>query len=293
VSAYIIYLLTLWAIVSISALALNLTFGWGGLINLGHMGFVALGAYTSAVLTTEHHVAIGLGILAGVAVAAVAAAIVASITRTLQGDPLAIILFGFNFTVYAITINWSVTRASLGIPGIPRPAWFATDMRFFLLTLAVLAVVTAGFAFVVRSPFGLALGAIRDDELHARVLGKRTFHVKLVTFVLSGALAGLAGALEAHFIRFINPQGFFLPQLVLVLSAIFVGGLASVRGSLVGAAVVTFLPEVVRNLFNLPDASIGAIRGMLFSVMLVLVVLYRPKGIFGKVELPFSYADRD
>lgn len=291
---YLIHLLILLAVFAIAALALNLTIGWAGIINLGHLGFLAIGAYASAIVTTKYGASMFVGVLLGMILAAGAALLLSYLTKTVSGDALAVILLGFNFTILTITLNWtSLTRGSLGIPGIPRPELFRQDAAFFLLTGIIAVLVFLMVRKMIHSPFGRVLGALRDDELHARVLGKRTFRTKVIIFVISGAIAGLAGALQAHTIRFIDPNSFFLHQLVFLLSIVLVGGLASLPGTIIGAVIMTFLPELVDALFNIPSATVGALRGIIFSTLLLLVVIFRPKGVFGTVELPTAYAERD
>ncbi|MSR85510.1 branched-chain amino acid ABC transporter permease [Candidatus Uhrbacteria bacterium] len=291
--ALLIHLLVLFAILGIAALALNLTLGWAGLINLGFMGLVSIGAYSTAILTTLHGWPMYLGVILGMIFAAIASLLLGLLIRTMSGDTLAAVLLGFNFTVYSVGLNWtSLTRGPLGIPGILRPELIREDRFFLILALVLFGLTLLIVQRITKSPFGRALGAIRDDELHARVLGKRAFRVKLITHVISGALAGLSGALLAHFIRFIDPASFFIPQLILVISMVFVGGLASTRGTVIGALIMTFVPEIVDIATNLPSATVGALRAIIFALILLMVVLFRPKGIFGTVELP-SYADRD
>ncbi len=289
----ITHLLVLFAIFGIAALALNLTLGWAGLINLGFMGLVAIGAYASAIVTTLHDWPMFAGVILGMILAAVASLLLGLLIRSMSGDTLAAVLLGFNFTVYSVGLNWTgLTRGPLGIPGILRPELIREDRFFLVLALALFALTLLIVQRITKSPFGRALGAIRDDELHARVLGKRSFRVKLITYVVSGAFAGLSGALLAHFVRFIDPASFFIPQLILVISMVLVGGLASSKGTFVGALIMTFVPEIVDLATTLPSATVGALRAIIFAAVLLLVVMFRPKGIFGTVELP-SYADRD
>lgn len=292
-TAYLTHLLILLTVFAIAGLALNLTIGWAGIINLGHLGFISIGAYSSAIVTTKYGLPMVAGVLLGMVLAGGAAALLSILTKSMHGDALAVVLLGFNFTILTITLNWrSLTRGPLGIPGIPRPELFQENIAFLLLIAIIALLVFLLVKRIVKSPFGLVLGAVRDDELHAKILGKRTFRTKVIILIISGALAGLAGALQAHAIRFIDPNSFFLHQLVFLLSIVLVGGLASLRGTFVGAMVMVFLPEIVDTLFNLPSATVGALRGIIFSVLLLLVVIYRPKGIFGKVELPNAYAER-
>ena len=289
----LIHLLILFAIFGIAAYALNLTLGWAGLINLGFMGLISIGAYTSAILTTFYHWPMALGLVSAMIMSASAALLLGLLIRSLSGDALAVVLLGFNFTVYSIGLNWTgLTRGPLGIPGIFRPEFLHQD-RFFLVFVAIIFALTILIMHrITKSSFGRVLGAIRDDELHARILGKRAFRVKLIAHLVSGAFAGLSGALLGHFLRFIDPASFFIPQLILTLSMVFVGGLASSKGTFVGALIMTFVPEIVDIATTLPSATVGALRAIIFALILLLVVMFRPKGIFGTVELP-SYADRD
>lgn len=292
--SYLIPLLILLVIFAIAALALNLTIGWAGIIHLGFVGVMAVGAYTSAVLTTTYDASMWLGLLAAMATAGIASFLLSLITKSLKGDTLAIVLLGFNLAIYSLALNWTdLTRGSLGIPGIPRPGILLGNTSYLGFCLIVFAGVLLLVLKVVQSPYGRVLGAIRDDELHTRILGKPVFKIKITIFTFAGALAGLSGALLAHYVRFIDPNSFFLHQLVLVLSIVFAGGLASVGGTLLGALLMILLPEVIRFIPGIPTAAVGAIRGMLFSIILLLIVLYRPKGLLGKVELPSSYAESD
>lgn len=293
-AAYLTHLAILWAVYALAALGLNLAIGGTGIVHLGYVGLMAIGAYAVALLTATAGWPFSAALLAGLLLAAVLNAGLGLLTRRLRGDALGIVLLGFNFTVYTVALNAAeLTRGALGVADIPRPAAFATDGGYLLLAAGLLALAAAALWRVAHSRFGLVLGAVRDDELQARVLGKRTFRVKLLAMAAAGAVAGLSGGLYAGAIRFVDPASFFLHQLVFVLSVVFAGGLGSVRGMFAGAAVMVFLPEAVDALVTLPSAAVGAVRGMLFSALLLVVVLRRPKGLFGRVELPASYVERD
>lgn len=291
---YIVPLLILIVIFAIAALALNLTIGWTGIVNLGFVGLMAIGAYASAILTTEHGYSMWVGMLAALLAAGAAAFLLSLITKTLKGDTLAIVLLGFNLAVYSLALNWTeLTRGSLGIPGIPRPEILADNFAYLGFSLIVFAMILLFALKFASSRYGRMLGAVRDDELHAAVLGKDTFRAKVTVFTISGAIGGLSGALIAHYVGFIDPASFFLHQLVLVLSIVFVGGLASVPGTLLGAALMILLPEAIRFIPGIPATSLGAVRGMVFSAILLVIVMYRPKGLLGTIELPSSYAEGD
>ncbi len=293
-AAYLTHLASLFAVFGLAALGLTLLIGNSGIVHLGYMGLMALGAYAVAILTTVHGWSFPAALALGVALAGAANVLLALLSRRLTGDALAVVLFGFNFAVWSLGFNLTdLTRGALGIPDIPRPELLREDTA--LAAACVVAFLTAAALVrrIGRSPFGLVLAARRDDELHARVLGKRTLRATLVAMALAGALAAAAGGLYALLIRFVDPNSFFLHQLVFLLSIVFVGGIGSVRGALAGALLMTLLPELVDALVTLPSAAVGAVRGMVFSALLLAVMLVRPKGLFGTVELPSSYAEHD
>ena len=137
------------------------------------------------------------------------------------------------------------------------------------------------------------MGAVRDDELYARVLGHPALKLRLINAIIVGAIAGLGGALYAHAIRFIDPNSFFVHQTVFILSMVYLSGLGSLRGTLFSAFLMTFLPEVIRFLPLIPAHLIGSVRTIFFSTILLFVVIERPRGLDGKIELAESYADGD
>lgn len=291
--AYLIALLIVFVVFGIAAMGLNLVLGWGGIINLGYVGLMALGAYASAIAATAFGLPFFVGLFLAMAIGSLTAALLGILSRRLSGDALAIVLLGFTFTIYTVALNWTdLTRGSLGIPGIPRPEFIRSDLMYLVFCVLLLIAVCWILRIITRSHFGRMLGAYRDDELHTRVLGHRTFLIALATLAISGALAGLSGALLAHAIRFIDPKSFFLTQLVFVLSIVFVGGLATIRGTIVGALVMTFVPELVKFATPFSSSTVGALRDIVFSILLLGIVLYRPKGLFGTVELPSSFSER-
>ncbi len=289
---YVLALLSLCAILGIAALALDLAIGRTGIIHLGIVGLMAVGAYTAAVVSTEYAINPWLALVAAMIVAGAVGGAIGFITKSLHGDQLAAVLLGFNFMVYSLALNWTeFTRGPLGIPGIDRPAGLSTSLAFALFTALLFGLAVFVMGLLGRSVLGRRLAAVRDDELQARVLGIASFRLKLMTCCVSGAVAGLSGGLYAQFVSFIDPASFFLPLLVLVLSIVFVGGLGSARGILLGSLIMTFVPEAIRFIPGIPPVWIGSGRAILFSSALLLIVLARQKGILGRVELPSSYAE--
>lgn len=284
-SDYTIYLINLVALFAILGLSYNLLVGFTGLGNLGHPAFFLVGSYTTALFTIKAGWPIPLAWVLGALAGMATGGLLSLVTRKTRGDVVSVLTLFFLITTITVTLNWTpVTRGALGIPGIPRPAAFQTPEQFLLLTLLALALVYGIVWKITRSPFGRVLGAVRDDELAAATLGKNVFKARVMAFLIAGALAGFGGGLFGMFFRFVDPGSFYFPMLISVLTIVYVGGLASLPGTLVGALVVTLLPEILRFLPLNPEV-IGALRQIIFSVLVLTVIVWRPKGILGKVEL--------
>ena len=270
------------------AIGLNLLVGYTGQISLGHAGFFAIGAYTSALLTLNGVVFWVAFLFAGIF--AMLFGILLSIpTNKLKGDYLALATLAFNFVIYAITLNWtSLTRGPLGLPGIPKPVLFgfsfSSNFSFFILTFVIVLISYFIIKKIVYSPFGKVLEAIRDDELAARVLGKNTFKMKSYSLGISAFFAGIAGSLYASYITFIDPSSFTLMQLIPVLCIIIIGGLASLKGTVIATIVLILLPESLR-FIGFPSSIIGPMRQIIYALILLLILIYKPKGFYGKVKL--------
>jgi len=288
IDGYFIHLLIIITIYVILALGLQLSVGFTGLLNLGHIAFYAIGAYSSALLAKA-----GLPFWFCIAVAGILPAMFAYFlsvaTNKLKGDYLALTTLAFSFVVYALALNWAkLTNGSLGIPGIPRPQFFGIDFSSnsnFLILSLVIAVVTY---FIIRmitlSPFGKTLEAIRDDEIAAKTLGKNTALAKSVSLITSSLFAGIAGSLFAYYLTYIDPSSFTFSNLIPILVIVIVGGLASLPGTIFATIIIVLLPEPLRFL-GLPSSLIGPGRQMLYALFLLLILLYKPKGFYGKVDL--------
>ncbi len=283
--AYFEHIAILVGIYTILTISLNLNIGFTGLINLGHAAFYGIGAYTSALLT-----------MAGVPwfISFICAGIVASIfgflisvpCLRLRGDYLAIATLGFGEIIRAVMKNWvGLTRGPLGIPGIPKASLFGvsfSDPIHFLILVAVIAAITLFIINrITKSPFGRVLRAIREDDVAAQALGKNLTYYKVCTVCVGAFFAGLAGSLYAHYITFIDPTTFTLQETILMISMVVLGGMGSVSGSFIGAAILVILPEPLRFL-NLPSSIAAAMRQMIYALILILLMLYKPEGILGE-----------
>lgn len=283
--AYLIYLATLIALFAIMGLSFNLLRGFTGLLNLGHTGFILVGAYTTALLSRTLDVPVVLAWAAGAIAGAVCGIILSILTRRGKGDVIVgVMTLWFMIVMMVIALSWSdLTRGALGIPGIARLPGFESPQRFLLLVLITLGIVYAFMHRLTTSPFGRVLGAVRDDELGAKTLGKNALKARMISFAIGGAIAGLSGGLFAMFFRFIDPGSFYLTQLVTIVAITYVGGLASLPGTLLGAVIVVLIPELLRFLPFNPEI-VGAMRQIVFSCLVLAVLLWFPKGVMGKIE---------
>jgi branched-chain amino acid transport system permease protein len=286
--AYLIHLAIIIGIYSVLALSLQLALGYTGLLNMGHIAFFAIGAYTSALLTLNGVPFIIAFFLAGI-ISAFFGFLISIATNKFKGDYLAIATLAFTFVIYSVALNWtSLTRGPLGLPGIPKPSVFGIDfssnLSFLVLTAFVALAVYLIIKRIVDSPFGKCLEATRDDELATRVLGKNTFKIKTIALTASAFFAGLAGSLYAHYITFIDPSSFTLLQLIPILCIVFIGGLASLKGTIIATIILTLLPEPLR-FIGFPSSIVGPARQIVYALILILILLYKSKGFYGKTEL--------
>jgi len=300
--SYGAFFLTLALTYAMMCLGLNVQWGQTGLFNVGIAGFVAIGAYVSALLTTPDDPArfggLGLPIAVGWIAAAIASAIASGLlgwlTIRLRADYLAIATFGFAVVVQLAALNLqSLTGGPFGIGFIPRPfAELAPNpLLFGLVNLAVLGVVTlavyAALEHLMRSPWGRVLRAIRENEQAATALGKQAMRFRLQAFGVGGAIMGLGGAMQGHFIGFISPEN-YVPMLTFqVWAMLIVGGSGNNRGAILGAVLVWAIwaaSGAVISAFVPPDqqARAAALKIVMIGVGICAVLLLRPRGILGE-----------
>jgi len=297
---YILHLCILICIYIILSTSLNLALGYTGLLNLGHIAFFGTGAYASALLTKTTVIFPVAFISAGI-ISSMFGLLLILATRKLKGDYLALATLGFNFVVYSLLINWDwLTRGPRGISGIAPPDLFGMIITgktaFLLFTLIITSLIILFLKYLVKSPFGTLLQATRDDELSLTVLGKNTFALKTKSMMISAFLAGIAGSLYAHFLTFISPSSFMLPEVILLLTIVMAGGIASLGGSIFASIIILLIPEILRilrihewiaPLLGLQATSIlGPTQQIIYALLLLGILLFRPRGIFGRVDLP-------
>ncbi len=286
---YLIHVAILFAIYSILGVSLNLVVGYAGLLSVTHVAFYGVGAYTTAILLTKSGVGFFSSLIVGIAIAVAVSVLVGVVLSKFKGDYYSLGTFGFNAIIFAVFLNWKkLTSGSLGIPGISRPELFginfASNFNFMVLALIFLVLMYFTSRFVVNSSFGRVLKAIREDETAIAVFGYNTLYFKLVIFVISAAMASVAGSLFASYITFIDPSSFQLTESVFILAIIILGGLANLRGSILGALFLVLLPEILR-FVGFPSDIDAQMRQVVYGIILVLFMLYRPQGLVGEYKL--------
>lgn len=286
---YLVHLAILFAIYAILGISLNLVVGYTGLLSVTHAAFFGLGAYATGILTAHFGMNFFVSLIAGMALAGVASFLIGAVLSRLSGDYYVLGTVGFNFILFSILLNWDgVTRGPLGIPGVSRPNLFgfnfSSSISFLVLAFLFLFLVYATSRFIVSSSFGRVLKAIREDEQAIGVFGYHTLSYKLAIFVISAAMAAAAGSLFASYITFIDPTMFVVMESVFILAIVILGGFANLNGSLVGALFLILLPELLR-FVGFPSEIAGQMRQVVYGLLLILLMLYRPQGLMGEYKL--------
>ena len=302
--SYAAFFLTIALTYAIICLGLNVQWGQTGLFNVGIAGFVAIGAYISALVTTPDDPArlggldlpIFIGWISGALGAGLVSIFVGLLTIRLRADYLAIATFGVAVVVQLAALNLeSITGGPFGIGFIPRPFDGIADQRlvFSLLNFGLVALTTLGVYLglerLLRSPWGRVLRAIREDEDAALALGKNAFYFRLQAFAIGGAIMGLAGAVQGHFIGFIAPEN-YVPMLTFqVWAMLIVGGSGNNRGAILGAILVWAVwaaSAAILSAIIPPEAQAraAALQIVMIGIAIALMLLFRPRGILGEVR---------
>jgi branched-chain amino acid transport system permease protein len=282
----------------ILAVSLNLITGFTGQFSIGHAGFMAVGAYSSAYLTvyyasgwesalagivggaTAHALIFLVAILVGGIVAAIAGLIVGIPSLRLRGDYLAIVTLGFAEIIRIVILNIDQVGGATGFP-VPGYTNFLWVGAFAIITIVIVY-------NIVHSDIGRALVSIREDELAAEAMGINTTYYKVLAFVISSALAGMGGVLFGHYTSFLSTNDFQFIRSFEIIIMIVLGGMGSLTGAVFGAIVITLLPELLRKL----PGDFSRYRLVVYSALLILIMLTRPQGILGTREFGLSWLKR-
>ena len=286
--SYVFHLLIILAIYLVLALSANLSLGFGGLFNLAFSGFALIGGYMSALFMLQLKIPFTVAFVLSLFFGYIIGWLMSAITSKLKGDYLALTTFGFGFVVFTIALNWEkLTRGALGLPGIPKPNLGflqINNLSQFLVLYGLIALISYLFIQkLIKSPIGRNIQGLRDNELGILVLGKNSAKLKNLVLGLSGLFGALSGVLYVHYITYIDPYSFGLGDLIFILSAVFLGGLASNKGTFTGVLILVFIPEALRFL-PIPSALIGPLRQIIYSLIIIVILWLKPKGIFGKID---------
>ena len=280
------------------AVSLNIINGHAGQFSLGHAGFMAIGAYTASYLTVTYfapyvarfpegstqavvwqNVLLLVAILAGAIVSAIAGYLVGLPSLRLRGDYLAIVTLGFGEIIRVVILNVDAIGAARGYSGIP--AWSNFFWVFFFCAITIVI-----SNRLIHSSVGRAFLAVREDQIAAEAMGVDTTRYKVKAFVIGSALAGVAGALFAHYMIYLNPAMFTFIKSFEVVAMVVLGGLGSISGSIIAAIILTFLPEGLRYAKEIaPDLLERDPRMVIYSLTLIVLMLTRPQGLLGRREL--------
>jgi branched-chain amino acid transport system permease protein len=286
---YLIHLAILICIYGILGLSLNLIVGYTGLLSITQAAFYGIGAYATGILLTTMGMNFFVSVLCGMIITAVLSLAIGYVLSKFKDDYYALGSFGFNIIIYSIFLNWqSLTRGPLGIPGIGRPNLFgfvfSDNLSFLLLSLVFGLIIYGACVFITKSSFGRVLKAIREDEQAIQVFGYNTIIYKLAIFVIGAVFASVAGSLFASYITFIDPSTFTLTESIFILAIIILGGLSNNRGAVLGAVCLILLPEVLR-FVGFPSDIAAQMRQVVYGLILILLMLYRPQGLVGEYRL--------
>lgn len=281
---YYIHLMILIGIYLILAQGLNIVFGLGGLLNLAHVACYAIGAYTTALLSTELQQSFWICLPSSMFLSAFFALLIGAISLKLSEDYFAIGSLAFSAITSALLVNWkSVTRGVLGIPGIPRPEFWGIDFynntNFLGLTIVLDILALTVVYLIFKGKTSRSLRALAENEFGAESVGKNKRGVRNDAFMLSALFAGLAGCLFAYYINYIDPSSFSLSEMVFVLSIVIVGRPGSFWGVICSTVFLVLLPEPLRRI-DIPSSILGPMRQMLYAMILFGVVFWRRKVLF-------------
>ncbi|AMC93405.1 branched-chain amino acid ABC transporter permease [Erysipelothrix larvae] len=259
----------------ILAVSLNLILGVAGQFSLGHAGFMSIGAYSVAITLqfVDGYLGFVLGILVGLCISAIVSLIVAIPTLRLKGDYLAIATLGISEIIRIIITNLTITNGAIGITGIPRHVNFTTVYIFVVFSVYILTSIT-------RSRFGRVWKGIQEDEIASSSMGVPLTRYKVSAFLIGACFASISGALYASYFRAIQPGLFDFNKSVDILVIVVLGGMGSYTGSVIAAIVI--------GLINLVFQGFAQERVIIYSILLIAMMILRPKGLLGSYELSFK-----
>jgi branched-chain amino acid transport system permease protein len=283
VKQYNIHILVMSGIFILLALGLDFVIGLLGEISLGHAAFFGIGAYTSAILSTNYNTPFLLDMIAAILATGIFSFFIGYLSLKLKGPYFAIVTFGFAEIVHLVTLNWvDLTRGPMGLAGVTRPKIgvpglftldFDTEIKCYYLVLVLILIACFVYHRIVNSRVGNAILAVRENDDLASSVGIDTARYKMIAFITGMAFAGAAGSFYAHYISFVDPTLLSFHYTSMPIIMVIVGGQASMRGIIIGGAILTVLPEYLR--------AAQSLRLPIFGLLLILCIIFMPDGING------------
>ncbi len=282
-NAYFMYIINLILIYALLALGLDLIVGYTGQVSVGHGAFFGIGAYVAAILSKNLGFSFWLNLPLSIVITALIGFVIGFIGLKLIEEYLVMATLAFGTIIWLVFLNWTdLTGGPMGIAGIapPPPIKIGSfeisfiqyhDFYPLLLVFVMLGVLVT--SLIIKSGFGRACTAIRDDELAAQAMGIPVFKTKVKIFTISAAFCGAAGALYAHFLRVVSPETFTFSMSVTILTMVMIGGQGSIAGAIIGASILTVSSEALR---ETPE-----LRMLIYGILIVVMIMFFPKGIMG------------
>lgn len=273
---YLLHLAILICIYTILSQSLSLVAGYSGQMSLAHAGFYGIGAYVAALLSVNFGLPPVHNLFAAMLLSGAVAYVVSKVAVRTIDDYFIIITLGIQVVMFSIMNNWqNVTHGPLGIAGIPSFSIFGFEFNdkisFLLLAAALAGLVWFLLSNITRSPLGRVLRALSEDEIYTQSLGKKVAQAKVVSFVISGMLASIAGVLYAHYISYIDPSSFTVDESIFILSIVIIGGMRNLRNIFFAAVFLVLLPEALR-FVGMPSSIAANMRQIIYGIALVLVI---------------------
>lgn len=280
---HIVVMLEIYLLLSLSA---HQMVGLSGLLTLGHAVFYGLGAYTAALTMSLWGLGYWSSLVVVMVICSLAALLFVAIANRLRDLYFSIATLAIQIIFFAVIYNWTtVTNGPFGITGIAPPSLFgyqlASPLDFALFGGAWVTIAILAYQMLWSSSLFRLIRATRDDQLGVLSLGKDPASYKRISILFSGVLAGLAGSLYATYTSYIDPSSFTLDESILILSLVLVGGIGRIIGPVAGALIYVLLPELLKVL-QLPDSVAANMRMVLFGLLLIFIVRFRPQGLLGK-----------
>jgi branched-chain amino acid transport system permease protein len=279
---YLLHILIMILIYVMLSQSLVIVAGYSGMISLAHACFYGIGAYTTALLSVNLGMPFWINLPIAIFLNGLIAIVISTIALRTIDDYFIIITLGIQVVIFSLMNNiMEVTNGPLGIPGIPAIRIFGfkfdSKVSFLVLSIIFAAFIYISLRYITKSPFGLVLKGLSEDEIYTKSLGKNVYAAKVISFTIGAMLAAIPGALYAHYVTFIDPTSFTVDESIFILSIVIIGGMQSLRGAAIAAAFLVVLPEALRFL-GMPNNIAANMRQIIYGGILVFMMFRYSKG---------------